>query len=898
MDSSRYALQLARPAREARGRTRWWWYGCRVDREDIRYQLDQMQRAGIGGVEIQITYPLEAGEENLTYFSPAFFEILRFTADEVKKRDMTIDLTLGSSWPFGGPFVPFAKSAVTVYPCIMDIHGPTEFSYDFTNRITGEIVGCVLGRMEEGKMAPESVRDMSRLLETKYLFGWPWGTCLRTFSVPPGEHKLVVFIASQFRQHVLMPTRGAEGYVIDHHDREAARLFFERAGTPLAERLGRGTVQSFFCDSLEVFGHNWTNGIYEEFEKRRGYSIRPYIYALWGEVGDLTADIRYDFHRTLSELTVENFFREMTRWCHEVGSMSRIQAHGTWGDVLLAYGAADVPEGETFSPWDKFSVNIVHRRLASSAGHLYHRPIISNESFTWLRTPRFTETLEQIKIAADSIFVDGMNQIVNHGYSYTPREGEQWAFYASSHISHTNPWWEFYPHVGRYINRVCDFLRRGENVADLWIYLPQGDIWAECPLSDVHMCMKLEERLETRALDGLARRGYWFDFVNDDVLNRWREYEGRPLVILETDRMPLDTARQVRAFAEAGHAVVCAERTPSLGCGMADRDSPGETVADIFRDMRERGLLTLAGDKYEALGRVLERLAPPQVSVAGEGEGPDPREDIGYVHRRDGVVEIYFTANMSLREHRARLRFRGVDKPCCVLDPMSAKEVWPEGCRTENGDTLLALRFRPGQSLLVIFDPALPPVRTERGERRTTARREMGRWRLTVEEKSFSAELERLEGFEKIPALRHYSGQAVYRTAVSVTAEELARGGVRLAVQDVGCAAAVYVNGRHAGDWIQRPYEMDLDGLLRAGENELEIRVSNLLINRVLDPEWKIMEYPETILPTWPYFPDALNKERRKRLSNWRELAEAPDVFPSGLIGDAWLEFTENQDGT
>lgn len=95
----------------------------------------------------------------------------------------------------------------------------------------------------------------------------------------------------------------------------------------------------------------------------------------------------------------------MTEWCHEMGSTSRIQAHGTWGDVLEAYGAADIPEGETFSAWDKYSVNTVHRRIASSAGHVYHKKIISNESFTWLRSPRFTETPEQIKIAADSILL-------------------------------------------------------------------------------------------------------------------------------------------------------------------------------------------------------------------------------------------------------------------------------------------------------------------------------------------------------------------------------------------------------------------------------------------------------------------------------------------------------------
>ena len=193
---------------------------------------------------------------------------------------------------------------------------------------------------------------------------------MKNLEVPEGNYKIVIFLAGQFREHVLMPSRGAQGYVIDHNDAEASRFFFAQAGTPLVERLGRGMVQSFFCDSLELFGHNWTGKIYDEFEKRRGYSLKPYIYALWGKVKGMTEEIRYDFHKTMSELTIENFFSVMTEWCHEMGSTSRIQAHGTWGDILQAYGAADIPEGETFSEWDKYSVNTVHRRLASSAGHV------------------------------------------------------------------------------------------------------------------------------------------------------------------------------------------------------------------------------------------------------------------------------------------------------------------------------------------------------------------------------------------------------------------------------------------------------------------------------------------------------------------------------------------------
>ena len=79
--------QLCHPRRETRGRTRWWWYGCAVDKEEIVRELDLMQEARIGGVELQILYPLQADDEakgihNYEYLSPGFMDMIRFAADE------------------------------------------------------------------------------------------------------------------------------------------------------------------------------------------------------------------------------------------------------------------------------------------------------------------------------------------------------------------------------------------------------------------------------------------------------------------------------------------------------------------------------------------------------------------------------------------------------------------------------------------------------------------------------------------------------------------------------------------------------------------------------------------------------------------------------------------------
>lgn len=151
---------------------------------------------------------------------------------------MIFDVTLGSSWPYGGPFVPQSLSAPVVYPYTIDVTGPKTFSYDFTTRIAGDIVGCIMGKMENSQMIPESIVDLSDKLSTHELFNWPWGTMLSEIEIPESDHKIDCLVSSAYGEHVLAPMRGAEGRVIDHNRKDASRFFFEQAGTPIVERLG------------------------------------------------------------------------------------------------------------------------------------------------------------------------------------------------------------------------------------------------------------------------------------------------------------------------------------------------------------------------------------------------------------------------------------------------------------------------------------------------------------------------------------------------------------------------------------------------------------------------------------------------------------------------------------
>lgn len=77
-------------------------------------------------------------------------------------------------------------------------------------------------------------------------------------------------------------------------------------------------------------------------------------------------------------------------------------------------------------------------------------------------------------------------------------------------------------------------------------------------------------------------------------------------------------------------------------------------------------------------------------------------------------------------------------------------------------------------------------------------------------------------------ALPTYSGLGVYTQTLTLSAADLSAP-LTLDLGQVLVAAEVFVNGKSAGVRLARPFTFDLFGLLRAGDNTLEVRVANTI---------------------------------------------------------------------
>lgn len=86
--------------------TRWWWMGSAVNEADLTALLTQYSRAGIGGVEICPIYGVKGAEDKfIDFLSPQWTKMLAHTTQEAGRLGMGVDLTTGTGWPFGGPWI-------------------------------------------------------------------------------------------------------------------------------------------------------------------------------------------------------------------------------------------------------------------------------------------------------------------------------------------------------------------------------------------------------------------------------------------------------------------------------------------------------------------------------------------------------------------------------------------------------------------------------------------------------------------------------------------------------------------------------------------------------------------------------------------------------------------------
>jgi hypothetical protein len=832
------------PPDDCRVMMRWWWFGPSVTKGELEREMRLMKEGGIGGFEIQPVYPLaldeaEAGIKNLPYLSDSFLEMLRFTSEKARELGLRMDLTLGSGWPYGGPEVSIRDAAGKLRIVRVPITEESRRIPVPAQSTAERLMAVFLCETVNGTIIGDRIRELQDIRDGAVQLG----PSLR------GPHELLFFLASRTGMMVKRPAVGGEGFVVNHYSQPAVGNYLRGVGDRLIQAFRVHRPYAVFCDSLEVYGSDWTDDLLQEFRKRRGYDLRPHLPQLALDLGPETTSVREDWGRTLTELFNERFMATMRAWSRRNGTLFRIQAYGIPPATLSSYSLADLAEGEG-SQWKALSAS----RWASSASHLLGRGVTSSETWTWLHSPAFRATPLDMKAEANRHFLQGINQLIGHGWPYTAEGAEYpgWRFYAAGAFNEKNPWWIVMPDVMRYLQRSSFMLRQGQPVNDVALYLPVNDAWASFTPGRVNLLDALRERVGPDVIGAVLESGFNFDFFDDETLKQFGKVEGnllklgpnhyRAVILPGAERIPETTLKTLREFSRSGGIVIASLPTPMVA----------EDVAVPRRDSSRLPELSFqaflqAADEKRQLSSTLRGAVQPDVVFFPEAP------NIGFVHRKTADVEIYFLANTSNLREKTRASFRISGLLAEWWDPMTGLTTPAHPAAVREGRTDVTLDLEPYGARFLVFShhsntPLGDPIVAE------TPLLDLSEgWQVTFGNGGMKKTLVRLESWTDDASTRYFSGVAVYEKDFSVLDKMLKSGlalqldlGLPKALSEVskgsngmqswlespiGEAAVVYVNERRAGSVWAPPYSVDVTGLMKGGINRLKILVANTAVN-------------------------------------------------------------------
>lgn len=915
--------------------TRWWWHGSAVNKRDLTAEMEKYEKAGLGGLEITPIYGVKGAEDRfIDFLSPAWMEMLEHTLKEAARLGMGVDMATGTGWPFGGLWVG-AEDA-----CKNFVHQ----SYTLKNgerlnepiictqkplvRAVGRRVNIaelkypVSANPNLQALALDQVRFETRLPlaalmaysdrgETLNLTGKVGPQGKLDWVAPQGDWTLYAIFQGWHGKMVERAGPGGEGNVIDHFSAPALKNYLSKFDQAFAGRDTK-SLRAFFNDSYEVDDaegeSNWTPNFFAEFQRRRGYDLRNHLPALFGRDGAVEpARVLCDYRETISDLLLDEFTLPWRQWAAGKGKIVRNQSHGSPANILDLYAASDIPETE--------GQEILRMKFAASAAHVTGKPLVSAEAATWLNEHTLA-TLGEVKQAVDKFFLGGVNHICYHGTPFSP-ESEPWPgwlFYAAVHFGPTNSFWNDFPALNRYVARCQSFLQAGKPDNDVLLYYPIHDNWSQAAPTSRGMLPHYGGGIESALgqTDGqtLQDAGYSYDLVSDRQL-RSVAFAGGSLqtggasytaiVLPETRFIPHESFERLVALARQGATIIARNSLPADVPGWGNLDRRRGSLKALTAQLRfvktdgsdaqiakaGKGRFLLGNDLKQLL--TLARIRPEP--MAGQG-----LQFLQFIRRKEGSSQSYFVVNQGDRPLDGWVALRGRPKSVAVFDPMREEKGIAALRQSDAGDSEVYLQLAPGESCLLktfnapVKGPSFAYFKTASGAQSLS-----GKWTVrfiaggpelpaAIETDQLGSQSGSQPGswtnFDS-EAVKRFSGTAVY--TISFARPQGRADAWLLDLGRVAESARVKLNGNELGVLINAPYRIRIPNELFREQNTLEVAVSNLMTNRIIDLDRRGVN--------WKKFYNTNMPARRRENAGPDGLFSAARWTPreSGLIGPVAL---------
>jgi (4-O-methyl)-D-glucuronate---lignin esterase len=944
------------PPAAAKARCYWWWLNGNTTQATITHDLEEMKSHEFGGA-ILVDADGSGQDGNVEVptgpliGSPKWIALFVHALAEARRLGLEISLNVTSRWDvgiIGGPTVKpedamklmtwsrtivdgggrkriqlpsppeqngfYRPIAVLAYPLRHGAQLPgspgsarrriLNLAFKTASRETGfsmppsdEIMSQAPGVSGEQDASVDNVVDLTANLDRDGDVEW---------NFPPGTWEVLRIGYTDSSKHLIDSSGTPRGLPLDALSPTAFDHYWRDAVMPLlnAAKPYIGTsLRYLVTDSWEAEGANWTDGFREEFKRRRGYDPLAYLPIVAGRIlddRDTSNRFLFDLRRTVADLIAQNYYDRFAEIAKVNGLGTHPEAGGPHGAPI---DALENFRGSAFPQTEFWVLSGTHRategerffvKEASSAAHIYGKPIVAAEGPTSMNPAAWSESLsDDLQPTFDHALTEGLNRLFWHEFTSSPAKyglpGQE--YFAGTHLNPQVTWWNQAKPFLLALNRAQFLMQQGKPVSDLLYFY--GD--------QIPGFARFKDNDPAHVLPG-----YDYDVTDEDALLHRMVFTGsdlrtpnglhyRALALPASQALSFPALLWISRFVQQGGVVVGLKPTGPLGRTTLAQQEEYHRVSNAMWAgcagsstiaHYGRGTIYCTGDSRSALTAI--KIAPDfSYQLPATDVGANAERAFDYIHRATAGADIYFIRNNLSRDLNTTLSFRVHGR---------APELWSADdhaitpvlvfSSTGDGRTEIPLSFPARGSVFIVFqrtstrhlvkiekdgNPVFPSIRQGTGvfaisdsgfvamapgtylttdtdgaqqtfvvkpaELPTST---TSSWTLSfpagwgaprpVPWNQFESWTESSD-----PGIRYFSGTAVYRATLHIP-NDLPAPNRQLWLQlgQVREIATLVVNGHPVETLWRQPFAARIDKEVHPGDNSIEIRVSNLWPNRLI----------------------------------------------------------------
>jgi len=765
---------FANPPAESRLRCYWWWLNSMATKASITRDLEEMKAKGYGGASVvdagssnyQVAHKTPAGP---VFMSPAWMELYKHAVKEADRVGIELSVNVQSGWNPGAPSITPEFAMKKIVWSEVDVTGGKTIKMELPQpeqKLMYQDIMVQAIPKKEGLPVKNSAIQNWKKKSFNEDVGWKGVYPLHDlrddypgdgadiaikkdqiidltsnymdgkleWNAPEGNWTIIRYGYTCTGAKTSTNSDGWEGLSVDHLSPKAFELFSNTVIIPLietAQSVGK-SVRFLQTDSWEMDLVSWTALFPNEFKKFRGYDINQYMPVLAGRIienRDVTNRFLHDYRKTVGDCVAEYHYQLFYNLAHKYGLGIHPESGGPHSapvDALKVMGISDFPQGEFWAVANTHRIKDDERlsvRQSACVAHTNGKRFVAAEGPTSIG-PQWERPPKELKGNIDRIFCSGVNRIVWHTFTSSPKEfgipGNE--YFAGTHLNPNVTWWRQAKDFISYLDRCTYLLQQGLFAADVLCYY--GD--------DVPNFVFLKEDFPE------LKYGYDWDKCSKDVILNRLSFDGekivlpdgmsyRVLVLPNEKSIDLNVMKKVESLVNSGMTVISPRPLETTGLsGFPESDGELKLITERLWGKIDGKNIT---ENKVGKGRVIcgqninDVLAGMKVKPDFGFKSNQEKTALDYIHRSTNTEDIYFVANRFARKgiddfefryltglpdryEQVECAFRVSGKIPQLWDPITGEKTEVLTYREENGQTIVPLHLAPEGSVFVVFKEA------------------------------------------------------------------------------------------------------------------------------------------------------------------------------------------------